>query len=296
MFKKILVANRGEIAVRIIRACKELGIKTVAVYSEADKSSLHVQLADEAVCIGPPPSRDSYLNFAHIISAALITRAEAIHPGYGFLAENASFAEACERSGLKFIGPPARAIRAMGDKARARRIATKAGVPVIPGTEGEVNGEQEALKVARKIGFPVMIKAADGGGGKGMRIVTDEDELRRKFKTASEEAEKAFGSRRVYIEKYIERPRHVEVQILADSHGNVVHLFERDCSIQTTRHQKLVEEAPSPAVAPELRERLGEYAVGMARSVGYESAGTVEFLLDPEGNPYFIEMNTRIQV
>lgn len=296
MFRKILIANRGEIAIRIIRACKELGIKTVAVFSEADRESLHVQLADEAVCIGPPPSRDSYLNLAHLISAALITGAEAVHPGYGFLSENATFAEACEKSGLKFIGPPSPAIRAMGDKARARRIAMEAGVPIIPGTEGEVKAEQEALRVARGIGFPVMIKAANGGGGKGIRIVRGEEDLRRSLKTASEEAEKAFGSGKVYIEKCIEQPRHVEVQILTDSQGNAVYLFERDCSIQTTGHQKLVEEAPSPAVNWELRKRLGEYAVRMAERVGYENAGTVEFLLDSKGNPYFIEMNTRIQV
>lgn len=296
MFKKVLVANRGEIAVRVIRACRELGIRTVAVYSEADRESLHVQMADEAVCIGPAPSKESYLNLAHIVSAALITGAEAVHPGYGFLAENPTFAEACTRSGLKFIGPPPEAMRALGDKATARRIAVEAGVPVVPGTEGEVNSEAEALKVAREIGFPVMIKAADGGGGKGLRVVRDEVDLRRKFKMASEEAEKAFGSRRVYLEKYIERPRHVEVQILADSEGKVVHLFERECSIQTTGHQKLVEEAPSPAVTPELRERLGEYAVRLAEAVGYENAGTFEFILDREGNPYFIEANTRIQV
>ncbi len=295
MFSKVLVANRGEIAVRIIRACKELGIRTVAVYSEADREALHVKLADEAVCIGAPPPARSYLNIPNIISAALLKEAEAIHPGYGFLAENPYFAEICENHGIKFIGPPAGAIEAMGAKARAREIAAAAGVPVVPGSRGVLVREQEVWETAQEIGFPVLIKASAGGGGRGMRIAASREDLERCLRTARAEAEAAFGDGSLYLEKYLEDPRHVEIQVLADEHGNVVHLGERDCSIQR-RHQKLVEETPCPAVTPELREKMGEAAVRVARAVGYQSAGTVEFLLDKEGNFYFIEMNTRIQV
>lgn len=295
MFKKILIANRGEIALRIIRTCKELGIKTVAVYSEADRYSLHVRFADEAVCIGPGPSKESYLNIPRIIAAAEITNAEAIHPGYGFLAENAMFAEICESSGIKFIGPTPEAIEAMGDKALAKETMKKAGVPVIPGSDGVVNSLEEAREIANEIGFPIMLKAAAGGGGKGMRMVKSEDELENAWQTARAEAEAAFGNPALYIEKFIERPRHIEIQILADEHGNVIHLGERDCSIQR-RHQKLVEESPSPIVTPELREAMGQAAVKGAKSVKYRNAGTIEFLVDKNGNFYFMEMNTRIQV
>ncbi len=295
MFKKILIANRGEIALRIIRTCKELGIKTVAVYSEADRYSLHVRFADEAVCIGPGPSKDSYLNIPRIIAAAEITNAEAIHPGYGFLAENAMFAEICESSGIKFIGPTPDAIEAMGDKALAKETMRKAGVPVIPGSDGVVETLEEAREIANEIGYPIMLKAAAGGGGKGMRMVNDESELENAWQTARAEAEAAFGNPAVYIEKFIERPRHIEIQILADEHGNVIHLGERDCSIQR-RHQKLIEESPSPIVTPELREAMGQAAIKGAKSVKYRNAGTIEFLVDKNGNFYFMEMNTRIQV
>jgi acetyl-CoA carboxylase, biotin carboxylase subunit len=295
MFKRILIANRGEIAIRVIRACQELGIGTVAVYSEADTDSLHVRLADEAVCIGPPPSSESYLNIPRIISAAEITDAEAIHPGYGFLAENPEFAEICEASNIKFIGPTSIHIRKMGDKALARSSMIEAGVPVLPGSEGVVESVRDAEKVADDVGYPVMIKAVGGGGGRGMRIVRSKENLPNSFLMCRAEAEAAFGSPEVYIEKYIERPRHVEIQIIGDSKGNVVHLFERDCSVQR-RHQKLIEESPSPAITPEMRGRIGGVAVRGARKIGYENAGTIEFLLDENASFYFIEMNTRIQV
>jgi len=296
MFQKILIANRGEIALRIIRACKELGIATVAVYSEADANSLHVQAADEAVCIGPGPGKDSYLNIPNVIMAAIITGAEAIHPGYGYLSERASFAEACEASGLVFIGPPPSAIEKMGDKAVAREIVRQAKVPVVPGTHGAIRNEQEALKQAQRIGYPVLVKAVAGGGGKGIRLAENAEDLSRVLQLAQSEAMAAFGSPDVYVEKFIPDPRHVEVQVLADSHGNVIHLGERECSIQTARRQKMVEEAPASVVAPSLRQKLGEAAVRAAKAVGYVNAGTVEFLLDGKGNFYFIEMNTRIQV
>lgn len=295
MFRKILIANRGEIALRIIRTCKELGIKTVAVYSEADRYSLHVKFADEAVCIGPGPSKESYLNIPRIIAAAEITNAEAIHPGYGFLAENAMFAEICESSGIKFIGPTPDAIEAMGDKSLAKETMRKAGVPVIPGSEGVVETLEEAREIANEIGYPIMLKASAGGGGKGMRMVNKEDELENAWQTARAEAEAAFGNPSLYIEKFIEKPRHVEIQILADEHGKVIHLGERDCSIQR-RHQKLIEESPSPIITPELREAMGQAAIKGAKSVKYRNAGTIEFLVDKDGNFYFMEMNTRIQV
>jgi acetyl-CoA carboxylase biotin carboxylase subunit len=295
LFKKILIANRGEIALRIIRTCKELGIKTVAVYSEADRYSLHVRFADEAVCIGPGPSKESYLNIPRIIAAAEITNAEAIHPGYGFLAENAMFAEICESSGIKFIGPTPDAIEAMGDKALAKETMRKAGVPVIPGSDGVVETLEQAREIANEIGYPILLKAAAGGGGKGIRMVKNDEELENAWQTARAEAEAAFGNPAVYIEKFIEKPRHIEIQILADEHGNVIHLGERDCSIQR-RHQKLIEESPSPIVTPELREAMGQAAVKGAKSVKYRNAGTIEFLVDKDGNFYFMEMNTRIQV
>lgn len=295
MFRKVLIANRGEIAVRVIRACRELGIATAAVYSEADQDSLHVKLADEAYCIGPAPSRDSYLNMTNLMSTATLIGADAVHPGYGFLAENADFAELCAACGITFIGPYPDAISKMGDKTTARETMKKAGVPVVPGTEGVIEDLDAALKTAATIGYPVMVKATAGGGGKGMRVVHSEDELRRTIRMAQQEAEANFGNPGVYLEKFISRPRHVEIQILADQHGNVIHLGERDCSIQR-RYQKLIEEAPSPALNPELRERMGKAAVAAARAVGYSGAGTVEFLLDQDGNFYFMEMNTRIQV
>lgn len=295
MFKKILIANRGEIALRIIRAARELNIKTVAVYSEADRDSLHVKFADEAVCIGPSPSRDSYLNIPRLIAAAEVTNADAIHPGYGFLAENADFAEICDSSGIVFIGPKPDAILAMGDKAYAKETMRKAGVPVVPGSEGAIGEIDKAKKIAQEIGFPVIIKATAGGGGRGMRIVSSMDELENAFLTASHEAEAAFGNPSVYIEKYIEEPRHVEIQIVGDKYGNIIHFGERDCSIQR-RHQKLVEESPSPVLTPELREAMGNAAIKGAKSVKYTGAGTVEFLLDKNKNFYFMEMNTRIQV
>lgn len=295
MFNKILIANRGEIALRIIRACKELNIKTVAVYSEADRDSLHVRFADEAICIGPPQSKESYLNIPRIIAAAEITGADAIHPGYGFLAENADFAEICESSGIKFIGPSAEMIKAMGDKSTAKETMKKAGVPVIPGSDGTVSDLKEALSIAEEIGYPVIIKATAGGGGKGMRVAFDEEEFKRHFSLARNEAEAAFGNPEVYIEKYIEEPHHVEIQVLGDQYGKVIHIGERDCSIQR-RHQKLIEESPSPIVDDELRVKMGEAAIKGASSIGYESAGTIEFLVDKNNNFYFMEMNTRIQV
>ncbi|AXA35489.1 Biotin carboxylase of acetyl-CoA carboxylase [Candidatus Sumerlaea chitinivorans] len=295
MFRKILIANRGEVALRIIRACKELGIQTVAVYSEADADSLHVKFADEDVCIGPAPSSESYLNIARIISAAEITDAEAIHPGYGFLAENARFAELCETCKIKFIGPKPDAIRRMGDKAEAKRTMREAGVPCVPGSDGIVTDQKEARAIADEIGYPVIIKAAAGGGGRGMRVAHTPIALSTAFVTAQAEAEKAFGNPGVYIEKYIENPKHVEVQILADEHGNVLHFGERDCSVQR-RHQKLIEESPCAILDPETRRRIGEAAVRAARAVGYQNAGTIEFLMDKDKNFYFMEMNTRIQV
>ncbi len=295
MFEKILIANRGEIALRVIRACRELGVRTVAVYSEADRDSLHVRFSDEDICIGPPAARDSYLNIPRIVAAAEITGADAIHPGYGFLAENAEFAEICERSGLVFIGPTAAQIRRMGDEAEARVTMIDAGVPVVPGSDGPVDDEEEAVEAARRIGFPVMIKAAAGGGGKGMRVGEEEEAFRRAFVMARNEAQAAFDDPTVYVEKYITRPRHVEIQVLGDHEGHVVHLGERDCSVQR-RHQKLIEESPSPALDSDLRQTMGEAAVRAASAIGYRNAGTVEFLLDDDGSFYFMEMNTRIQV
>ncbi len=295
MIKKVLIANRGEIALRIIRASRELGIKTVAVYSEADKYSLHVRFADEAICIGPPPSKESYLNIPRIMAAAEVTGADAIHPGYGFLAENASFSDICLSSGVTFIGPTPEMITAMGDKAFAKDTMKKGGVPVVPGSDGIIKDVNEAKKVAKEIGVPVIIKATAGGGGRGMRIVRDLDEFEKAFNTASSEAESAFGNGGVYIEKYLEEPRHIEIQLLGDKYGNVIHLGERDCSVQR-RHQKLIEESPSPVVDDALREAIGGAAVKGAKSVKYLGAGTIEFLLDKYKNFYFMEMNTRIQV
>jgi len=295
LFKKILIANRGEIALRVIRACREIGVKTVAVYSEADRYSLPVRFADEAVCIGPPSSKESYLNVPRLMAAAEITNADAIHPGYGFLAENASFAEICGTSGLTFIGPSPDAISAMGDKALAKETMKKAQVPVVPGSDGVISDFNTAKGIASDIGFPVIIKATAGGGGRGMRIVREMADLENAFQTASHEAEVAFGNPSVYIEKFVDEPRHVEIQIMGDRFGNVAHFGERDCSIQR-RHQKLVEESPSPALTPELREAMGTAAVQGAKSVGYVGAGTMEFLLDKDKKFYFMEMNTRIQV
>jgi acetyl-CoA carboxylase biotin carboxylase subunit len=295
MFNKILIANRGEIALRVIYACRELGIKTVAVYSEADEHSLHVRFADEDVCIGPARSLNSYLNVPAIISAAEITGADAIHPGYGFLSESAYLAEVCEACHIKFIGPYPNVIKLMGDKARARRAMKKAGVPVLPGSDGPVQGEEQAQKVAKELGYPVIIKAVAGGGGRGMRVVRSQDELGPSLKTATREAEAAFGVGDVYIEKYVDSPRHIEVQVLGDHHLNVVHLGERECSIQR-RHQKLVEEAPSVALTEKQRRKLGATVVDAARAVQYTNAGTFEFLMDPKGNFYFLEANTRLQV
>src|SRR5687767_636489 len=294
MFRKVLIANRGEIALRVIRACRELGVQTVAVYSEADRESLHVRFADDDVCIGPPAARDSYLKIPRIIAAAEITGADAIHPGYGFLAENAEFAEICTASNITFIGPTAEQIRVMGDKAAARKAMTAVGVPIVPGTPGPVEDVEEALEFARSIGFPVIIKAAAGGGGKGMRVAKDADEFERSFQLARSEALSAFGNGDVYVEKYLDRPRHIEFQILGDKHGNVVHLGERDCSVQR-RHQKLIEESPSPALTPELRAAMGDAAVRGAKAIDYVGAGTIEMLLE-DGKFYFMEMNTRIQV
>lgn len=295
MFKKILIANRGEIALRIIRACREMDIQTVAVFSEADRDSLHVKMADEAYCIGPHQSVRSYLNKVNILSVAEITGADAIHPGYGFLSENADFAEACERSGITFIGPSIDAMERMGAKAVARETMIKAGVPVVPGTEGIISSPEEAMAIAEEIGYPVMIKASAGGGGRGMRVAHSKHDVVKAVQTAQAEAEAAFGNGAVYVEKYIEEPRHIEFQILADKHGNMVYLWERDCSIQR-RNQKLIEEAPSTALTPELRKTMGEAALKAAQAVNYYSVGTIEFLLDKHGKFYFMEMNTRIQV
>jgi acetyl-CoA carboxylase biotin carboxylase subunit len=295
MFKKVLIANRGEIALRVIRACKELGLATVAVYSEADRESLHVRFADDDVCIGRPPGRDSYLNIPRIIAAAEITGADAIHPGYGFLAENAEFAEKVGASNITFIGPTPDQIRQMGDKATARRLAKELGVPTVPGSPGPVESLEDGLQIAAQIGFPVIIKASAGGGGKGMRVATDPDQFAQAFNLAKQEALAAFGSGEVYLEKYLAQPRHIEIQIMGDMHGKVMHLCERDCSVQR-RHQKLVEEAPSPAVDQTLRQDIGDAAVRLAESIRYVGAGTIEFLLDTDGSFYFMEMNTRIQV
>ncbi|OGW83420.1 MAG: acetyl-CoA carboxylase biotin carboxylase subunit [Omnitrophica bacterium RIFCSPLOWO2_01_FULL_45_10] len=295
MFSKILIANRGEVALRVIRACKELGIRTVAVYSEPDINSLHVKFADEAVCIGGAPAQNSYLNIPSIISAAEITDVEAIHPGYGFLAEDAHFAEICESCKIKFIGPTPENIKLMGDKMAAKHTAKKAGLPTIPGSKTVVKTKEEALKISKETGYPVIVKAAAGGGGKGMRICHNDVRLVSAFLTAQREAEAAFGNPDVYIEKYIEKPRHIEIQILGDQYGHVVHLGERDCTIQR-RHQKLIEETPSPMLDPKSKRRMGELAVKCARSISYVNAGTIEFLLDSKNNFYFMEMNTRIQV
>jgi acetyl-CoA carboxylase biotin carboxylase subunit len=294
-FGKILIANRGEIALRIIRTCKEMGIKTVAVYSEADKESLHVRFADEAVCIGPPAGKDSYLKIPSLISAARVTGADAIHPGYGFLAENPNFSEITSESGLVFIGPTAQMIRMMGDKAVAKDTMKKNGVPVVPGSDGIINSVTEGIGLAKEIGFPVIIKAVAGGGGKGMRIVPEEKDFENAYQMARNEAEAAFANGDVYVEKYIENPRHVEIQIMGDRFGNVYHYGERDCSVQR-RHQKLIEESPSPIMTEELRQKMGEAATAGAHAINYEGAGTVEFLVDKHRNFYFMEMNTRIQV
>jgi acetyl-CoA carboxylase, biotin carboxylase subunit len=295
VFKKVLIANRGEIALRIIRVCKQFDIKTVAVYSEADRDSLHVRFADEAICIGPPPSRESYLKIPRIIAAAEVTGADAIHPGYGFLAENASFAEICTTSGIKFIGPTPEMITSMGDKALAKETMKKAGVPVVPGSEGVLKNFGEGIELAKTIGFPVILKAVAGGGGRGMRIVREESELENAFKTAQHEAQQGFNNPDLYLEKYIEQPRHIEVQVFGDEHGNVIHLGERDCSVQR-RHQKLIEESPSPFVDEDLRTKMGEAAIKGCKAVNYRNAGTIEFLVDKNKNFYFMEMNTRIQV
>ncbi|HXX57059.1 MAG TPA: biotin carboxylase N-terminal domain-containing protein, partial [Thermodesulfovibrionales bacterium] len=295
LFRKILVANRGEIAVRIIRACKELDIKTVAVYSDIEKDSMHVRLADEAICIGPANSVQSYLNIPGILSSAEITDSEAIHPGYGFLAENPHFAEACVTSGITFIGPSSENIRLGGDKAKARQVLKRRGIPVVPGSDGPVISEEIALKIARKVGFPVILKASAGGGGKGMRVVGEEGELDHAFHLAQREALTAFGNSELYIEKYIPEMRHIEVQIMADSKGNVIHLGERDCSIQR-RHQKLIEESPSPFSTEKFRKKIGELAVRAARAMKYKNVGTIEFIVEPDGSVYFMEVNTRVQV
>jgi acetyl-CoA carboxylase biotin carboxylase subunit len=295
MFKKILIANRGEIALRVIRTCREMGIKTVAVYSTADKDSLHVRFADEAVCIGKPASFDSYLNIPHIMAAAEITNADGIHPGYGFLAENARFAEICGEHGIKFIGPTPAMINAMGDKITAKETMIKAGVPVVPGGEGLLESLDEAKGLAKEIGYPIILKATAGGGGKGMRVVWAEEEMERAYNTAKAEAGAAFKNDGVYMEKFVEEPRHIEIQVAGDQYGRVCHLSERDCSIQR-RHQKLVEESPSPFMTPELRKRMGDAAIKAASAINYESVGTIEFLVDKHRNFYFMEMNTRIQV
>ncbi len=295
MFKKILIANRGEIALRIINACRELGIKTVAVYSEADKDSLHVKFADECICIGPPPAYKSYLHIPSIIAAAEITGADAIHPGYGFLAENAHFADVCKSCGITFIGPEPEHIRLMGDKAIARSTVMKKNIPIVPGSEGEASDIDEIKKLASQMGYPVILKASAGGGGKGMRVVWSENDLQNQFEMAKTEAKSAFGNDAIYMEKYIENPRHIEFQIVADRHGNVIHLGERECSIQRN-HQKIIEEAPSAILTDSLRKEMGQAAKRAASAIGYSSLGTVEFLLDRKGNFYFMEMNTRIQV
>jgi len=295
MFKKVLIANRGEIACRVIWACRELGIKTVAVHSEADRDALHVRFADEAMCIGPPPSAQSYLNIPQIIAVAEITNVDAIHPGYGFLSENPHFAQVCRECNITFIGPSPEVIRMMGDKSEAKRMMKAAGVPVTPGSEGLVEDDETAIKEAERIGYPVLIKATAGGGGRGMRVAYNQDDLLNAYNTARAEAEAAFKNSGVYLEKYIANPRHIEIQVLGDNHGNVVHLGERECSIQR-RHQKLIEESPSPAVSYELRQEMGRVAVEACKRIGYSSAGTIEFLLDEDGGFYFMEMNTRIQV
>jgi len=295
MFKKILIANRGEIALRVIRTCREMGIKTVAVYSTADKDSLHVKFADEAVCIGKPQSRDSYLNIPHIMAAAEITNADAIHPGYGFLAENAKFSQICQDHGIKFIGPTPDMINKMGDKITAKETMIKAGVPVVPGGEGLLESVEEAKKLAIQVGYPVILKATAGGGGKGMRVVSEESEMEKQYTTARTEAGASFKNDGVYMEKFVEEPRHIEIQVAGDQYGNVCHLSERDCSIQR-RHQKLVEESPSPFMTADLRQRMGDAAIKAASSINYEGVGTLEFLVDKHRNFYFMEMNTRIQV
>ena len=295
MFHKILIANRGEIAIRIIRACREMGIETVAVYSEADKDALHTQLADEAICIGPAASKDSYLNMERILSATIASHAEAIHPGFGFLSENSKFVEMCQKCGVAFIGPSADLIQKMGNKSEARKTMIEAGIPVVPGTKEPVHEAQAALEKAREIGFPVMIKASSGGGGKGMRVSESEEDFIDNFNMAQSESVNAFADDTMYLERYVQRPRHVEVQIMADKFGNVVHLGERDCSIQR-RHQKMIEESPCCAISEELRQKMGQTAVRAAKAVGYENAGTIEFLLDKSGEFFFMEMNTRIQV
>lgn len=295
MFRKILIANRGEIAVRIIRACQEMGIATVAVYSEADRDALHTQIADEAICIGPPSPKDSYLNIHNIISATVLSGAEAIHPGFGFLSENSKFADMCSECNITFIGPDSKTIDKMGNKSNARNIMIKAGVPVIPGSNGAVSSEEEALNLAREIGFPIVVKASAGGGGRGIRIVFSEEEFSKAFNTAKTEAKSAFGDDTMYVEKFIENPRHIEFQILADNFGNVIHLGERDCSMQR-RNQKVLEESPSPVLTDKLRTLMGNDAVKAAKAVNYKNTGTIEFLLDKSGNYYFMEMNTRVQV
>lgn len=295
MFNKILIANRGEIAIRIMRACRELGIKTVAVYSTADKSALHAMIADEAVCIGPAATKDSYLNTKAILAACELTHAEAIHPGFGFLSENANFARLCEKCGIKFIGPSPEVMDAMGDKANAKKTMVSAGVPVVPGSDGVVADLEEAKKICAEIGYPVMVKASAGGGGRGIRLVEREENLEAMFTAAQQEALQFFGNDEVYIEKFIVNPRHVEIQLLADEHGNVVHLGERECSLQR-KNQKVLEESPSPIMTPDLRERMGSAAVAAAKVSGYQNAGTIEFLVDKDRNFYFMEMNTRIQV
>lgn len=295
MFKKVLIANRGEIALRVIRACRELGIATVAVHSTADANALHVRFADEAVCIGPPPSKESYLNVPALLSAAEITRADAIHPGYGFLSENAEFAEVCAKCQISFIGPKAEHIRLMGNKVRARDAAKAAGLPLLPGSPGVLKSAEEAEQLAKEIGFPVILKAAAGGGGRGMKIVREPRALAQAFATASAEAVNAFSNGDMYLERYVEKPRHIEIQIVGDLHGNIVHLFERECSVQR-RHQKLIEEAPSMAVSPALREEMGRVSVEAMKAIGYSNLGTIEYLMDEKGRFYFMEMNTRVQV
>jgi len=295
MFRKVLIANRGEIALRVIRACRELGVQTVAVHSTADADSLHVQFADEAVCVGPPPSKNSYLDIRALMAAAEVTGCDAVHPGYGFLSENPAFAEVVEKLGMKFIGPRSEMLRLMGNKVQARNFAEQAGLPLLPGARGVLKSPDEADAIAREIGFPIILKAAAGGGGRGMKIVREGGDVRRAFEQASNEAVAAFGDGSMYLERYVEEPRHIELQIVADEHGNVVHLGERECSVQR-RHQKIVEEAPSPAVTPELRREMGEVGLKAMRSIGYNNVGTIEFLLDEQGRYYFMEMNTRIQV
>lgn len=295
MFKKILIANRGEIAVRIIRACREMGIETVAVYSEADRDALHAEMADEAICIGPARARDSYLNMQNIISATVLSGAEAVHPGFGFLSENSEFAEMCKECNITFIGPDAESIEKMGNKSRAREIMIEADVPIVPGSDGSIDTIEEGLNLADKIGYPVMIKASAGGGGRGIRIVKDKEEFAKAFETAKSEAKNAFGDDTMYVEKFVENPRHIEFQILADNHGSTIYLGERDCSIQR-RNQKVLEEAPSPVVSEKLRREMGEVAVRAAKAAQYKNAGTIEFLVDKYGKYYFMEMNTRIQV